>query len=93
VANYDGVNKHRTSVGSFVRTGSHNVFVAPVTIGDGAYSGAGTVIRKDVPAGALAVNVAPQRNMDGWVAAHRPGTDAAEAAQSAQDSTSSPDTK
>ncbi len=80
VANYDGVNKHRTTVGSHVRTGSHNVFVAPVTIGDGAYSGAGTVIRKDVPAGALAVNVAPQRNMDGWVVANRPGTAAAEAA-------------
>jgi len=93
VANYDGVNKHRTTVGSFVRTGSHNVFVAPVTIGDGAYSGAGTVIRKDVPAGALAVNVAPQRNMDGWVIANRPGTEAAEAAQSATDSTPSPDTK
>jgi bifunctional UDP-N-acetylglucosamine pyrophosphorylase/glucosamine-1-phosphate N-acetyltransferase len=83
VANYDGVNKHRTTVGSHVRTGSHNVFVAPVVIGDGAYSGAGTVIRKDVPAGALAVNVAPQRNMDGWVVEHRPGTAAAEAAQSA----------
>ncbi len=81
VANYDGVNKHRTTVGSHVRTGSHNVFVAPVTIGDGAYSGAGTVIRKDVPAGALAVNVAPQRNMDGWVVANRPGTKAAEAAE------------
>jgi bifunctional UDP-N-acetylglucosamine pyrophosphorylase/glucosamine-1-phosphate N-acetyltransferase len=81
VANYDGVNKHRTVVGSHVRTGSHNVFVAPVEIGDGAYSGAGTVIRKDVPAGALAINVAPQRNMDGWVATHRPGTAAAEAAE------------
>ncbi len=81
VANYDGVNKHRTTVGSHVRTGSHNVFVAPVTIGDGAYSGAGTVIRKDVPAGALAVNVAPQRNMDGWVVANRPGTAAANAAE------------
>ena len=79
-ANYDGVDKHATVVGSHVRTGSHNVFVAPVTIGDGAYSGAGTVIRKDVPAGALAVNVAPQRNMDGWVAANRPGTQAAQAA-------------
>ncbi|GAA4735753.1 bifunctional UDP-N-acetylglucosamine diphosphorylase/glucosamine-1-phosphate N-acetyltransferase GlmU [Amnibacterium soli] len=76
-ANYDGVHKHRTTVGSAVRTGSHNVFVAPVTIGDGVYTGAGTVVRKDVPAGALAVNVAPQRNIEGWVASHRPGTDAA----------------
>ncbi|MFD1714377.1 bifunctional UDP-N-acetylglucosamine diphosphorylase/glucosamine-1-phosphate N-acetyltransferase GlmU [Amnibacterium flavum] len=81
VANYDGVNKHRTQVGSQVRTGSHNVFVAPVRIGDGAYSGAGTVIRKNVPAGALAVNVAPQRNIEGWVAANRPGTEAARAAE------------
>lgn len=80
-ANYDGVAKHRTVVGSAVRTGSHNVFVAPVRIGDGAYSGAGTVIRKDVPAGALAINVAPQRNIEGWVQANRPGTDAAKAAQ------------
>jgi len=80
-ANYDGVDKHATVVGSHVRTGSHNVFVAPVTIGDGAYSGAGTVIRKDVPPGALAINVAPQRNMDGWVAAHRAGTKAAHAAE------------
>ncbi|WBU38005.1 bifunctional UDP-N-acetylglucosamine diphosphorylase/glucosamine-1-phosphate N-acetyltransferase GlmU [Homoserinibacter sp. YIM 151385] len=70
-ANYDGVAKHRTSVGSRVRTGSHNVFVAPVTIGDGAYSGAGTVVRKDVPAGALAISVAPQRNQEGWVERNR----------------------
>jgi bifunctional UDP-N-acetylglucosamine pyrophosphorylase/glucosamine-1-phosphate N-acetyltransferase len=67
-------------VGSHVRTGSHNVFVAPVRIGDGAYTGAGTVVRKDVPAGALAINVAPQRNMEGWVEANRAGTAAATAA-------------
>jgi bifunctional UDP-N-acetylglucosamine pyrophosphorylase/glucosamine-1-phosphate N-acetyltransferase len=79
-ANYDGVDKHRTVIGSHVRTGSHNVFVAPVRIGDGAYTGAGTVVRKDVPAGSLALNVAPQRNIEGWVGANRPGTDAAKAA-------------
>jgi len=84
-ANYDGVNKHATVVGSHVRTGSHNVFVAPVTIGDGAYTGAGTVVRKDVPPGALAINVAPQRNMDGWVEANRSGTAAAKAAAAASD--------
>ncbi|WP_167051789.1 bifunctional UDP-N-acetylglucosamine diphosphorylase/glucosamine-1-phosphate N-acetyltransferase GlmU [Salinibacterium sp. ZJ77] len=84
-ANYDGVTKHRTTVGSHVRTGSHNVFVAPVTIGDGVYSGAGTVIRKDVPAGALAMNVAPQRNIEGWVEANRAGTAAAEAAAAARE--------
>jgi bifunctional UDP-N-acetylglucosamine pyrophosphorylase/glucosamine-1-phosphate N-acetyltransferase len=82
-ANYDGVNKHATTVGSHVRTGSHNVFVAPVTIGDGAYSGAGTVIRKDVPAGALAINVAPQRNVEGWTEKNRAGTAAAAAASGA----------
>lgn len=82
-ANYDGVNKHKTVVGSHVRTGSHNVFVAPVRIGDGAYSGAGTVIRKNVAAGELALNVAPQRNLAGWVEQNRPGTAAAEAAAAA----------
>lgn len=82
-ANYDGVNKHRTEVGAHARTGSHNVFVAPVRIGDGAYTGAGTVVRKDVPAGALGINVAPQRNVDRWVAVNRPGTAAAEAAAAA----------
>jgi bifunctional UDP-N-acetylglucosamine pyrophosphorylase/glucosamine-1-phosphate N-acetyltransferase len=84
-ANYDGVNKHKTVVGSHVRTGSHNVFVAPVTIGDGAYTGAGTVVRKDVVAGALGLNVAPQRNIEGWVEANRAGTAAAQAAAAAND--------
>ncbi|MDH6180279.1 bifunctional UDP-N-acetylglucosamine pyrophosphorylase/glucosamine-1-phosphate N-acetyltransferase [Microbacteriaceae bacterium SG_E_30_P1] len=83
-ANYDGVNKSATTVGSHVRTGSHNVFVAPVTIGDGAYTGAGTVVRKDVPPGALAITAASQRNMPGWVAANRPGTAAAKAAEEAE---------
>ena len=81
--NYDGVNKHRSTVGNNVRMGSDNMYVAPVNIGDGAYSGAGTVIRKDVPAGALAINVAPQRNIDGWVLENRAGTEAAEAASAA----------
>ncbi|WP_104138670.1 MULTISPECIES: bifunctional UDP-N-acetylglucosamine diphosphorylase/glucosamine-1-phosphate N-acetyltransferase GlmU [unclassified Cryobacterium] len=79
-ANYDGVAKHHSAIGSHVRTGSHNVFVAPITIGDGAYTGAGTVVRKSVSAGALAISVAPQRNMDGWVHAHRSGTAADTAA-------------
>jgi len=84
-ANYNGVTKSPSVVGSHVRTGSHNVFVAPVRIGDGAYTGAGTIVRKDVPAGALALTVAPQRNMDGWVQTNRPGTDAAEAAAKSGD--------
>jgi bifunctional UDP-N-acetylglucosamine pyrophosphorylase/glucosamine-1-phosphate N-acetyltransferase len=59
------------------------MFVAPVTVGDGAYSGAGTVIRKDVPPGALAISVAPQRNLEGWALTHRAGTPAARAAERA----------
>jgi bifunctional UDP-N-acetylglucosamine pyrophosphorylase/glucosamine-1-phosphate N-acetyltransferase len=77
------VNKHHTVVGSHVRTGSHNVFVAPVTIADGVYTAAGTVVRKDIPAGALGMSVAPQRNLAGWVEEHRPGTAAADAASRA----------
>lgn len=83
-ANYDDIAKHRTEIGDEVHTGSHNVFVAPVRIGDGAKTGAGAVIRKDVPAGALALSVAPQRNVEGWVENNRPGTRAAEAAQRAR---------
>ncbi|HEY3201025.1 MAG TPA: bifunctional UDP-N-acetylglucosamine diphosphorylase/glucosamine-1-phosphate N-acetyltransferase GlmU, partial [Actinomycetes bacterium] len=82
--NYDGVAKHRTTIGSHARTGSDNMFIAPVSVGDGAYTGAGTVVREDVPAGALAVNVAPQRNLEGWVERKRPGTPSAEAARAAQ---------
>jgi bifunctional UDP-N-acetylglucosamine pyrophosphorylase/glucosamine-1-phosphate N-acetyltransferase len=81
--NYDGVAKHRTTIGDHCRTGSDTMFVAPVTVGDGAYTAAGTVVRKDVPAGALALNVAPQRNLEGWVVRRRPGTPAAEAAMRA----------
>lgn len=83
-ANYDDVAKHRTEIGDEVHTGSHNVFVAPVRIGDGAKTGAGAVIRKDVPAGALALSVAPQRNIEGWVENNRPGTAAATAAENAR---------
>ncbi|GAB2989727.1 bifunctional UDP-N-acetylglucosamine diphosphorylase/glucosamine-1-phosphate N-acetyltransferase GlmU [Saccharothrix stipae] len=81
--NYDGVNKHRTTIGSHCRTGSDNMFVAPVTVGDGAYTGAGTVVRRNVPPGALAVSGGPQRNLDGWVVSRRAGTAAAEAARRA----------
>jgi bifunctional UDP-N-acetylglucosamine pyrophosphorylase/glucosamine-1-phosphate N-acetyltransferase len=79
-ANYDGVAKHPTVIGSHVRTGSHNVFVAPVTIGDGAYTAAGTVVRRNVPAGSLGMTVAGQRNVEGWVENNRSGTASAEAA-------------
>ncbi|AMM20211.1 bifunctional N-acetylglucosamine-1-phosphate uridyltransferase/glucosamine-1-phosphate acetyltransferase [Frondihabitans sp. PAMC 28766] len=84
-ANYDGVEKHRTEVGSYVKMGSHNVYVAPVRIGDGAASGAGAVIRKDVPAGSLALSVAPQRTITGWTEAKRPGSPGAEAAKAARE--------
>ena len=82
--NYDGVHKNATVIGSQVHTGAHNVFIAPVRIGDGADTGAGAIVRKDVPAGALALSVAPQRNMDGWVFTHRPDTASADAARAAQ---------
>jgi bifunctional UDP-N-acetylglucosamine pyrophosphorylase/glucosamine-1-phosphate N-acetyltransferase len=83
--NYDGVNKRHTTIGSHCRTGSDNMFVAPVTVGDGAYTGAGTVVRKDVPPGALAINVAPQRNLLGWVHDKRAGTASAAAAAAASE--------
>ena len=81
--NYDGTTKRRTTVGSHVRTGSDTMFVAPVTVGDGAYTGAGTVLRDDVPPGALAVSAGPQRNIENWVQRKRPGSAAAQAAEKA----------
>jgi bifunctional UDP-N-acetylglucosamine pyrophosphorylase / glucosamine-1-phosphate N-acetyltransferase len=83
--NYDGVSKRRTTIGSHVRTGSDTMFVAPVTVGDGAYTGAGTVVRDDVPPGALAVSAGPQRNIENWVQRKRPGSAAAQAAESASE--------
>jgi bifunctional UDP-N-acetylglucosamine pyrophosphorylase/glucosamine-1-phosphate N-acetyltransferase len=81
--NYDGENKARTTIGSHVRTGSDTMFVAPVTVGDGAYTGAGTVVRDDVPPGALAVSGGSQRNIEGWVSRKRPGSEADKAARKA----------
>lgn len=83
--NYDGVNKHRTTVGAHARIGSDNTLIAPLTIGDGAYTGAGTTVRHDVPPGALAINSSPQQTVEGWVERRRPGTtSAAAAAQASQ---------
>nr|WP_239091600.1 bifunctional UDP-N-acetylglucosamine diphosphorylase/glucosamine-1-phosphate N-acetyltransferase GlmU [Streptomyces sp. SID14478] len=79
--NYDGKDKHHSTIGSHCRTGSDNMFVAPVTVGDGAYTAAGSVITKDVPAGSLAVARGQQRNIEGWVARKRPGSAAAKAAE------------
>ena len=72
--------KHRTVIGNHVRTGGDNMFVAPVEVGAGAYTAAGSVITKDVPPGALGVARAQQRNIEGWVERRRPGTAAADAA-------------
>lgn len=90
--NYDGEVKQRTTIGSHAKTGSDNMFVAPVTIGDGAYTGAGTVVREDVPPGALAVSAGPQRNIEGWVERKRPGSAAAEAARRATSGSDPSDT-
>ena len=83
--NYDGVDKHRTVVGDQVRIGSDTMLVAPVEIGDGAYTAAGSVITDDVPPGAMAVARGRQRNVEGWVRRRRPGSAAALAAQRAEE--------
>ncbi|MFM8305224.1 MAG: bifunctional UDP-N-acetylglucosamine diphosphorylase/glucosamine-1-phosphate N-acetyltransferase GlmU [Actinomycetota bacterium] len=80
-ANYDGREKHRTTIGPDARTGSNSVLVAPVTVGDGAYTAAGAVVTRDVPAHALAVGI-PARIVEGWVRARE--TDATEAAGTAE---------
>jgi bifunctional UDP-N-acetylglucosamine pyrophosphorylase/glucosamine-1-phosphate N-acetyltransferase len=67
-ANYDGRAKHRTTVGSGVRTGVDTTLVAPVSVGDGAYTGAGSVIVDDVPPGALGIARERQRNVEGFAA-------------------------
>ncbi|MGY1600997.1 bifunctional UDP-N-acetylglucosamine diphosphorylase/glucosamine-1-phosphate N-acetyltransferase GlmU [Geodermatophilus sp. SYSU D00815] len=90
--NYDGVAKHRTTVGDHVRIGSDTMLVAPVTIGDGAYTAAGSVITDDVPPGAMGVARAKQRNVGGWVRRRRAGTSAAEAAAAAEARAAAPDT-
>ncbi len=79
-ANYDGEAKHATVVGDDVRIGSDTMLVAPVTVGDGAYTAAGSVIVDDVPPGALAVARGRQRNVEGWVEKKRPGSSSARSA-------------
>ncbi len=79
--NYDGVEKHHTTIGDHVRIGSDTMLVAPVSIGDGAYTAAGSVITEDVPAGAIGVGRAKQRNVIGWVMRKRAGTLSAKAAK------------
>jgi bifunctional UDP-N-acetylglucosamine pyrophosphorylase/glucosamine-1-phosphate N-acetyltransferase len=65
-ANYDGRHKHRTKVGKSVKTGVHTSLVAPVSVGDGAYTGAGSVITEDVPGGALGIERSKQENVEGY---------------------------
>jgi bifunctional UDP-N-acetylglucosamine pyrophosphorylase/glucosamine-1-phosphate N-acetyltransferase len=65
-ANYDGRQKHRTTIGKRVHGGVNTSFVAPVAVGDDAYTAAGSVVTEDVPAGALAVARAKQENIEGY---------------------------
>jgi bifunctional UDP-N-acetylglucosamine pyrophosphorylase/glucosamine-1-phosphate N-acetyltransferase len=69
--NYDGVHKHITRIGKDAFVGSDSTLVAPVTVGDGAYIGAGSCITRDVPEGSLAVGRAHQIVKEGWAAANR----------------------
>ena len=82
--NFDGLEKHRTVIGKHVRIGSDTMLVAPVTVGDGAYTAAGSVIVEDVPPGAIAIARGQQRNVEDWVLRRRPGSAAASAAEAAQ---------
>ncbi|MGH2930890.1 MAG: bifunctional UDP-N-acetylglucosamine diphosphorylase/glucosamine-1-phosphate N-acetyltransferase GlmU, partial [Solirubrobacteraceae bacterium] len=70
-ANYDGYRKHRTTIGDRVKTSVDTTLVAPVAVGDDAYTGAGSVITTDVPAAALAVARARQVNIDGYAGRRR----------------------
>jgi bifunctional UDP-N-acetylglucosamine pyrophosphorylase / glucosamine-1-phosphate N-acetyltransferase len=88
--NFDGVNKHRSTVGDDVRIGSDTMVVAPVSIGDRAYTAAGSVITEDVPPGALGVGRARQRNVEGWVARKRGEADGASDAGNTEKQEGSP---
>lgn len=81
--NYDGVNKHHTTVGDGAFVGCDTMLVAPVTVGDGAYTAAGSAIIDDVPPGAIGVARARQRNIEKWVLRRRAGTKSAAAAERA----------
>jgi bifunctional UDP-N-acetylglucosamine pyrophosphorylase/glucosamine-1-phosphate N-acetyltransferase len=80
-ANYDGEAKQHTTVGEYAFVGSNTVLVAPVVLGDGAYTAAGSVITDGVAAGDLGVARGRQHNSDGWVVRHRPQSRSADAAQ------------
>jgi bifunctional UDP-N-acetylglucosamine pyrophosphorylase/glucosamine-1-phosphate N-acetyltransferase len=80
--NYDGFDKHRTVIGAGAFVGSNTSLVAPVTLGDGAMTGAGTVVTRDVPADALALSRAPQTERPDWARIFRERKAAAKAARS-----------
>ena len=65
-ANYDGQKKHRTKLGKSVKTGVHTSLIAPLDVGDQAYTGAGSTITDDVPEGALGIAREKQRNIEGY---------------------------
>jgi len=69
--NYDGENKHRTVIGADAFIGTHSTLVAPVTLGEGAWTAAGSAITENVPAGALGIGRARQVNKEGWARAKR----------------------
>ncbi len=71
-ANYDGKRKHRTTIGANVRTSVDTAFVAPVTVGDGAYTGAGSVITEDIPENALGIARARQKNISDYAERKKP---------------------
>ncbi len=83
-ANYDGVAKHHTSVGRDTFIGSNTILVAPLTVGDGAYTAAGSAITEEVPSGALGIARGRQHNSQGWVERNREGTRSAQAAARAR---------
>ena len=83
-ANYDGVNKHHSSVGRYSFVGSNSVIISPVDIADGAYVAAGSAVDGDVKPGQIAVARGKQRNVDGWVRRARSGTRTAAAAEAAE---------
>lgn len=83
-ANYDGVNKHHSTIGKHSFVGSDSVIVSPVTVADGAYVAAGSALTEDVAPGQIAIARGTQRNIDGWVERARAGTKTAAAAQAAQ---------
>ncbi len=82
--NYDGAAKHHSTVGDYVRIGSDTMLVAPVHVGDGAFTAAGSVITEDVPSGALGIARSRQHNSEGWVERRHPGSPSAEAAARAR---------